>query len=495
MVRPGGRSGEVVLSVRLGHVHDSLASHMVLVTPHESDPSLAIKGWFRFVLPSVGDLAFVTTLTVAAMFGTTLMSRDGDVGTHIAWGRWMLEHGAIVRMDIFTTAHEGLELVARNWLTQVAFAWLDAEWSLLGVGFAGAAAIALPWAITTRRLAVKGISPTGGCLIAFGVLGSMIHWAIRPHVISWSFLAGFAWALDSYESGRRRHVWWLVPLMALWVNLHGGFVVGFLVIGAHLLSAVIRKAPVAHLVRVGAFCGAATLISPFGWDMVGNLLHYFQQGYMWEFTAEFQSPNFHNPLTWPFLFVLLYALVRVRGVTNTILVVGFGALALYSLRNIPLFLLVAIPAVAPVARERDSGWIAFNQKAAGGALSIAAIAFFALTGFGSFGFDDRFPHAVAEIDPPGSTVFHPIEWGGYLLYCCPGIRPFTDAQTDLYGEEFLREFDEVTKAEGPWQETLDRYEVDWLLLDPDMVLAKVARHEGWRVLSESETVVILVPDT
>jgi hypothetical protein len=64
----------------------------------------------------------------------------------------------------------------------------------------------------------------------------MIHFLARPHVVSWLFTLVWFWALDSSERdclrgrGRSRWLWALPFLMLVWVNVHGGFLVGFVLL-------------------------------------------------------------------------------------------------------------------------------------------------------------------------------------------------------------------------------------------------------------------------
>src|ERR1700674_3318005 len=74
----------------------------------------------------------------------------------------------------------------------------------------------------------------------------MIHFFARPHVFSWLFTVTCFWILESSErpsaspaEARRSSLLWLLPpLMLVWVNLHGGFPLGLVLVGIYWLSAV-----------------------------------------------------------------------------------------------------------------------------------------------------------------------------------------------------------------------------------------------------------------
>src|SRR5436305_1536099 len=73
----------------------------------------------------------------------------------------------------------------------------------------------------------------------FGRLsGSSIHWLARPHLISWIFSLGFLHLIQDAQAGNRKRLLWLPALMLLWVNLHGGFFLGLVL----LLSTAMGKA-------------------------------------------------------------------------------------------------------------------------------------------------------------------------------------------------------------------------------------------------------------
>ena len=71
-----------------------------------------------------------------------------------------------------------------------------------------------------------------------------------------------------------------------------------------------------------------------------------------------------------------------------------------------------------------------------------------------------------ETDFPGN-LFNQYKWGGYLLQFVPEHKVFIDGRADFYGEELVREFDDVTALRPDWQEILARYHVQWTLMPTD----------------------------
>ena len=106
---------------------------------------------------------------------------------------------------------------------------------------------------------------------------------------------------------------WLLPLLMLvWVNVHGGFLLGFVLLGIYWLSAAwqwlslkedrfeealqkIRAGKRARdLPSIGLFSALATLANPYGWRLHVHIFRYLSNRFLMDHIDEFQSPNFHG---------------------------------------------------------------------------------------------------------------------------------------------------------------------------------------------------------
>ena len=315
----------------------------------------------------------------------------------------------------------------------------------------------------------------------------------------------------------------LPVLMLMWANLHGGFLVGFILLFLFLGDAWLRgrgadgrgNAYAAKLSGVVALCFIASLLTPAGLELWPHTTGYLGEEWLVAFTQEYNSPNFHDPLLKFFLMVLMggvgvLALLRARvdllGVTTWIL---FAAFSLHSGRNIPLFAVLAIPwmavwTTALLEQEADESsfagraeeWIAGIERADKllvgwpfATLGLVILTTLALQPsrrevirFSS----ERFPVDAVEylyeagFEAPG-PVYNEFGWGGYLLYrAWPDIPVFIDGQTDFYGEELTKEYVAIRAMEPPWQEYLDKHDVRWAIIPPDAALNQgLELHPGW----------------
>jgi hypothetical protein len=264
-------------------------------------------------------------------------------------------------------------------------------------------------------------------------------------------------------------------------------------------------------------------VNPNGFKLITNSFSYISDGFLLRFTTEYNSPDFHLKGFWPFLAILLAGIILSTPRRNSarILFVGWAVFALYSFRNVPLFAIAAIPLLAeqfqsrlqahPGYVRRSRAWLAargkpwteINRSVVGGTLSLVIVIVVGLTmgpaerGSRFFFSQDLFPVAMMdelEADPPGSRVFNQFAWGGYLLYCCwPEIEVFIDGQTDFYGPDLTREYEQTISGRPDWDDTLSNHQIDWVLIEPDTPLAQILSQSGdWREASRDKASVVFV---
>lgn len=481
-------------------------------------------GWRRFAFPSIADVVFVAIFSVALALGANLTQRDGDLARHLRIGRRIIEDGQLPTIDVYSHTRAGGEMVPYEWLGQAGFAAAERWLGFDGIGLLTALLVALPWVIMYHWL-VKRATPVGlsVMLVLLGMAASMIHWASRPHAFTWLFVVLYVILLEDLRRGHRQKVWVLVPLALLWVNTHGAFVVGFVLLGTYLLGAVVESYrsdttrpsvdPLTRhlfLVLVGVFL--VSFVNPGGYRTVFHpFLVQLGNDFLLNFTTEYNSPDFHNPLMWPFLAMILLSIaLPFRWTTTTLLLtVSWFAAGLYSFRHVPLCALVVTPHLAhalavrwPAGRRgrlatRLREYSRMEGKVIGGSLSVIliAITIISMSRTPGSGFEFSrgfFPigamETVGEM-PPGQRVFNQFVWGGYLVYCChPDIPVFIDGQTDFYGPELTAEYDQTIRGLPVWREVFEKYDIDWVLISPNTGLAQVlVESDDWSESYRDET--------
>jgi hypothetical protein len=347
-----------------------------------------------------------------------------------------------------------------------------------------------------------------------------VHWLARPHLFTHLLTVVFTWQLRLFDQGKlstRKLLLRLVPLMALWANLHGAFFTGFVIMATFLagntLSLIASQGDARPVLRrklrglaLLAVAGAlATLLNPNGWKLTAQVVQFLHDPVLASYTNEFRSPNFHADgahglLVELALVALTLVLLRPSLSPTDIMVIGtWGLLALLAVRNVPIFALVITPILAEcwqacLAKANAGRWADLyhrfsakvttrNRSADGRAtVALAVIVLLAIattstmTGANPIVVTDvlsnRFPVAgvqfvVANPDAINGEMFNDYGWGGYLMLALPERRVFVDGRNDFYGAELIREFDDINKVRHDWEGILRKYHVGWTILPRD----------------------------
>ena len=460
------------------------------------------NAWLRWLMPSVADLIFVALLA-SLLFTPLSIKLLGDAGTgwHIRTGQLILATHAIPRADPFSS-QVNKPWIAWEWLYDVIVGWLDQWAGLNGVVWFTAVVIATVFAALFRLVTRRGTSFLVALLLTLLALSaSTIHFLARPHVLSWLFTLIWFWILDcaKAEIPRDSRWLWLLPvLMLVWMNVHGGFLLGFVLLGVFWLGSLwtsltlkesrieesLQKIAAGKRVReltlVGLAAAVASLVNPYGWHLHEHIYRYLTNRFLMEHIDEFQSPNFHGIAQRCFLVLLLIVIAAlvVNGRKlrfSGILVVLFAVYAgLYASRNIPVSsILLAAIAASLISSGGRKGFL--HRMAAVDATTrghlwpiLATVATLVIAAnAGRVGatvlmeehFDpERMPVAavnfVAKAGVKG-PVFSPDYWGGYLIYrLYPGNKVAIDDRHDFYGDPWLQSYLRTIHVEPGWEDFL-----------------------------------------
>jgi len=481
------------------------------------------------LLPSMTDIAFLMPLVLVycGMKGAATLLGDGDTGWHLRTGEWILANGRVPNRDIFSFTRSGQTWFAWEWLWDVLFGWLHLNAGMAAVVLANSLMLALTFALLFRlaRRRSDALVALAMTLVAAG--GSAGHWLARPHLVTMLFTVVFYGVLESTrgQDRTRRRLWLLPPLMVLWTNLHGGFFVGIVLIGAYaggefavLLRRTADAARRPALARARSYlyscagCCLATFVNPYFYRLHVHIFRYLLDGFYRVNIMEFQSLNFQTGQA-RYLEIMLAAgaaaafwRLRRGSFTWPLLFAVWAHLALYSARNVEIFvLLAAVPAAELLSEGLRRGpslhvadwlrggleaaadftleWTACDRGPRWHAVSAAAVLALAATLYAPrapaawrAAYDPKsFPVAAAgQLEKAGllGGVFTEDLWGGYLIYRqYPRGRVFIDGRSDFYGPEFVGKYMQAMGAQAGWERYLGRYGVETVMLPPDAPLA------------------------
>jgi len=441
---------------------------------------------------------------------------DNDFWWHLRTGRLILESG-IPRHDPFSWTAAGKPWVVHEWLSeaiiyavQSAFGYVANMVLFIAVSIAS---IAVSYALA-RRLGA-GTKPLVGLMIVAS-LTFTIFITPRPQIFTWLFFSIYLYVLARHYEGDRVALWPLPVIMAFWVNMHLGFYFGLMLvacwIAALCFDAVRRRLAPTGLrasdvklrrpMLIAAACVLATFANPSGPAILLYPLRYvFDSQVTNARVAEWQHPDITSTLHWSiYLTAVLLSLVlisRTRPRPFLALVsIAVIALSMQAVRNAPFAALVLLPVAGSALAARWPAASAARDSAVrvplGAATAmVAAIALIVgpvsllIAGQGvSFIAPSQhgYPAAGAEYVRAhfaGQRMFNDYNSGGYLIYkLYPDVPVFVDGRTDFYGNDLLKDYFHIDRAQPGWDELLLKYGVEVVLIDKRLPLAKALNEDG-----------------
>lgn len=511
----------------------------------------AARGWLRFLIPSTCDLVFVLLLLGLA-WGTLAQGllRDAGIGWHIRTGQLILGTHLIPHADPFSSTMQGKAWYAWEWLFDAVVGMAHHLAGLNGVVFFSALVIAFTFALLLRRMLARGANlPVAILVLLLAVAASSVHLFARPHLLSWLFTIIWWEILERFEDdGQTVNLLWLPVLTVLWVNVHGGFLVGFVLLSIYFASAVMQwiatvddeDGGLAQRVKALALAAvlsfAASFANPYGYRLHTHIYRYLTDRFLMDHIDEFLSPNFHGMGQKCFAVLLLLALIaaamahRKVGLSHLLVMLFAIYAGLYAARNIPVSAILLGLTLAPLV----SGWlsgIAGNRELASGVRWLAgridsfgirmaaldsnlrghvwpaAIVLLGLWVCGHGGrlagarvmdahFDGaRFPvGAVDFLERSGTreAVFCPDRWGGYLIYrLYPQTQVAVDDRHDFYGTEFLKRYLKIVHGEPGWESELEGMQVGWVMVPAQSTgISLLEQTRRWKVAYKDDTATV-----
>ena len=481
-----------------------------------------------YLLPQPRDILFMGVFFSIVFGGPRLFNNDGDLGRHITIGNYILDTGKIPTRDIFSNTMYGEQLVPHEWLAQVFFAlahrWMGLSGDVLLAALLGSFTILIVYEELIKRGTLRLVALFVTALVA---VVSSVHWLARPHMFTFFFVALWAYWLERFYKNETKKIWLFPLLMLIWVNTHGAYIAGFVILGAYLADWFWKyfqgygsRTMGIQLLWVGLLSFAVTFINPSGWYLWGTSVGYVSNDFMTSHTVEYLSPDFHERDVWPFMFMIAFALFALMQdhklqMREALLLAGWTVMSLYSVRNLPLFAVVTAPVYASLIQAWVDKLRSLLKQASvpresennlrGYIWVVLTILFFGLVlwwgipidekGTGNIFLPDKMPVQAVdwlEKNPQEGKMFNQFVWGGYILYrMWPAETVFIDGQTDFYGETLMREYIEVITLSEGWEDILERHDVSWMLIPRHEILAnRLYTVDDWTAIYEDETAVI-----
>lgn len=451
----------------------------------------------------------------AFLFASRPLS-DGDFWFHLKTGQYIFATHTIPRTELFSFTFPGIPWIAHGWLSGVFFYTVYSVAGLKPLIFVFALLAAIAFWIAFKRANSHPLF--AGVAVLIGVWTAMPNLGVRPRVFTILFTSIYLALLGRFARGiRERWLWLLVPLLALWANLHGGFFIGLALIALTAVGMVLdywsgvldepesfrtRLRTLALVFGAGVLAG---LVNPYGVRLYTAPIAVLRSSVFQNVVTDWLSPNFHMPEQRPLLLLILLTTAllalspRRPKPSEVLLFLATLYATLKTQRNAVVFALVTAPLMASYFQI----WFESTRfgKSFGPARSEANPRFALLIGIGLL--LPLIPFAIklrsTVYGPPnqesmrvpvnaveflkekgitGNTFTDPNVWGAYVFWASPN-RVYIDGR-DVYPDTFVQEYVDIITGLKDWRAPFDQRGVQLVLIEPNSMLARqLGEAPGW----------------
>jgi hypothetical protein len=505
-------------------------------------------------LPDLSDIFYIVILCFMLFMRPDTLLSDGSTGWHLVVGNFILDKGVIPHTDMLSYTFFGKPWLDFEWFADVSMALLVKLGGLNLLNVVAASLIAFLVVLLYHRCRKTGCHFILAIILTLlGGVASSLHWLARPHLLTFFGVYLFSTKLEDFSKGAisgNKLLVYLSLCMLIWVNCHGGFLVGFGVTGIYLLCYLVQSVVVGpsekkkmyqngvkwlSLTLFATF--AASLCNPYFLELYSWLFMHLKQKTIINLTNEYASPVFHGDIACISL-ALLFALFVIGGVITTrplspsqlVSSLSFAYLSLVAMRHFPLFVIVVLPQIAQMfsktifAPDQDKGIFQLLSNRVQGILRsfdnwniefteneklcrlhllpIIVFAYFALASLnGGKALGQTVIHTTFDEAHMPTTTLKEIRnlkldpkqglnydnWGGYLSYQL-GIPVFIDDRVPLYGESFYLEYASVFDVGPQWKDVLKKYGIKWIIMPNDSrIVSALKANPDWKLAAQDNS--------
>lgn len=484
----------------------------------ERDPFLTLERVY---------LAAVVILTTAAAL--QVIVRPHDFWWHLANGRTIIVSSVFPTIDTFTYTRGGEPFFNQMWLAQVVMYLLHRVGDVALVVAAHGALIGLAYA-GLLQMCTRLTGRPRLCALVFlmaVVPLSFTNWAVRPQPYAFPIFVTFL-ALLVYDRGQTRagakasSVWLLPPLMVLWVNLHGSYVLGLVLVtivaGTGLLTRAYadNKQDVTRLAAVAAATWAASLLNPRGFDVLSYAASMMTNASV-ALASEWRPVSvgdFMGVLYFAFsgcvILLMIYAPRRPRPL-EAVVVVLFMLLGFTAVRHTIWFALAAAPLVClqassmmrPPPMRRDPGIPLLN----GVLLAVFASALILSLPWVRQTLQLPVGSELTSATPAAATrylntipdrperIFNDLGYGSYLAWALPDQKTFIDPRFELFPVEQVEDYRSLSSGRDV-EALTEKYDFDAFLISRESqsnLVARLKAWRAWRLAYEDDEALLFLP--
>lgn len=443
----------------------------------------------------------IVLAAVAVLFFARMRVRvDPDLFFHLKEGGRVLSEGRLPLVEDCSYTRAGKPMVATEWLSGAAFAALFRAGGYPAVAaFSVLLIVAALWLMTRVWDDAGPPEPLRALIAALAAFAFLNFGLAKVQNFTFFFFALFLRWARSWERGKSWAPWAMAASLLPWANLHGGFLLGWILLGG-ICGLDFLKTRRARALAPWALGTAACFLHPNGTTaLVYPVWFFFAAPAGRALILEWRPLG----LSWsaaPYALLLAAVLAARTERLRTrfpwaAFVLVFLVLGLRTRKMLPFFALGAGAAMGLSWSRAEIGRMRSTLCLAGALailIAIGAVEAVETRSRAPLGpvsdIEREFPRVAAEKAAalyPGRRLFHPYDWGGYLLYkIAPGVPVFIDGRLDPYWT-LLGDYRVLIGAAPGWQRLADAYGIETALLPAGSPLAKALDADrGWQAVGD-----------
>ena len=442
---------------------------------------------------------------------------NSDLWWHLLNARNLLQNHSLSRVDTYSFTTAGSPWMNFEWLSEIpfflafdAFGWQGIMGLYFGI-------MVLIFAAVYYRTCRSGADYKDAAVATAAAicLGGLSR-SPRTQLFGWLCMMILLLVIDHFRR-TGRGLWILPPLFALWINLHGSWPFGLVVMALIIASGLIAgeygnvvatrwtAVELRKLLFVLGLSIAALFVNPFGYKLVLYPVDFtLRQQRLAQVVEEWRPVEFgtfNGTLTLVLILVLLgfflFSCSRWR-LDEVLLAVFALASSLLHVRFLFFAALVLPPILAPrfslfppYDRELDKPWLNATIMA----LLVCAMVWL-------FPSRERLQRAVSDGSPGAALefmqkehltgrLFNEYEWGGFIEWHAPDLKTFVDGRTDIFVYNGV--FDDLLRILSLDRslEILDKYRIEYVLYEPNLPLTYLLQHSpNWRQIYSDSSFIL-----
>jgi len=496
----------------------------------------------KIFIPSVFDL-IVATFFVAIIFSSPLI-KCYDIWWHLRTGDLLLR-GIFPTQDIFSFTAFGKSWILHEWGSEVLFALAYKGMGISGLIILKSFVFALMFGLVFNMMLRRNIN----ILVCFMftlimMIGNVNGWTIRPHMFTSLFLVILFYIYIEFKHHKKQKALRFLPLIfLLWINLHGGFIIGFIFLGICIIAELINifiqydkdKSlsfyECKKLIIYTIISFAACFINPNTYEGVLYPLIYLGNQMDSHLIAEWQSPTIRVDVQF---FIMVFFIIgglifnkKKLLLYEISLMFVFIFFAFSARRHISIFTLVAIPIVVPLWQNiifagynqifdivtgrlksllqkiseyfnsRSSTFSLKEKQLKYHTIPILVVFFFILLcGVKgeklNIGLDrSRYPIEIIDYIKSNNikgNIFNQYRWGGFLIWSLPDRKVFIDGRMDVYKKEISDQYFTVIDLKEGWEDVLKKHSIEYVVAKKDKIISRFLAKlsDEWIIVKETD---------